>query len=373
MRRWITRQDLMPGLLVAAALAAGCDADSFAPPAPGRSRSSASPSGALPARAKEVVMVLPAEENADLALYDLIGRNEAGLSKVVFRVARPSPGAPASAQAELIKQAAADGASTLIVVPDATKETADSLAALDPRKTPVVLLGRSPSGPPLASATRVAFQGFDVSAKAIASAIVGAEKTLGFKPDAAAILVSVTPADETGAERNAALAAALKEAKVPIVATVTTTSDTAAAQKTLAEAVKGRPEVHVLVGDDEAAIIASNAMRTEFPNRKFLVAGYFMGRNNYQSLMSGRIAALAERSVETLVRQTVRLAVDRAEGKDVPAKVAVEITIRPGNATAPGPEPVLPTVKEATAQGADARKAAEPDAKKPAPEAKKEK
>ena len=42
----------------------------------------------MPVRAKEVVLVLPAAENGDLALYDLVGRNESGLLKVFYRLAR---------------------------------------------------------------------------------------------------------------------------------------------------------------------------------------------------------------------------------------------------------------------------------------------
>ena len=76
-------------------------------------------------------------------------------------------------------QAVTEGASALVVVPDASKETAEALAAVDTKKTPVVLLGRAPAGGAPASTAQVAFESFDVSARALVGAvIVEAEKAV---------------------------------------------------------------------------------------------------------------------------------------------------------------------------------------------------
>jgi ABC-type sugar transport system substrate-binding protein len=385
MRGWVMRQGLIAGFLIASAVLAGCDSDSFAPPpTTGKSRSPSSTSGAMPVRATEVVMILPAAENGDLALYDLVGRNEAGMLKVVYRGLKPSPGEAPSRQAELIKQAAAEGASALVVVPEASKETADALAALDPKKTPVVLLGRSPSGGAPASLTQVSFQGFDVSAKGLVDTILEAEKVFGIKPDAPALFLTVTPTDETTAERDAALVAALKAAKIPLFATVPVTNDSASAEKAVLAAVKDHPEIGVVVCGDEAALSAANAIRREYPARMFTVAGYFAGRNNAATLMMGNVAALAERSIETLVRRAMRIAVDRADGKEAPAKVVVDIPLRRGSKTAlkpgtapggssAGPPTIAPSIRRNTPMpnpatvappDAETKKAATPEAKK---------
>lgn len=356
MRRSVMRRVLIAGIIAAAV---GCDS-SFVPPPPGKSRSSASTSGAMPVRAKEIALVLPAEENSDLTLYDIVARNEAGQLKVVYHPLKPPAGSPPGKQAELIKQAVAEGASALIVVPDATKETADALAGLDPKKTPVILLGRSPSGTASASMPHIGFSKFDESARALVAAVQGGEKTLGIKPDSPAVLVTITPPDESSAERDAALIAAMKAANIPLADTVKLGSDPTEGSKVLAEAIKGRPELGALICDDEPTVTAANAIRRDYPNRKFVVAGYFAGRNNAPVLLQGNVAALAERSVEMLVRRAVRLALDRAEGKDVPPTTTVEITLRPGSVTSSGGATIQTTSPRSLP---DAKKTSSPDGK----------
>ena len=352
MRRWVPSQVCVPGLFVAAAVMAGCDSDSFAPPPTGTTRPSSSATGSMPVRAKELVMILPSEENYDLALYDLLARNASGLEKVVYRSLRPSPGDPPSKQGELIKQAAAEGASVLLVVPDATKETAEAIAALDPKKAPVVLLGRSPSGTVPPSATLVAFEGFAASAKKLVDAIVEDTPKIGGAADAPVILVTGKAVDESRAERDASLADALKAAKIRVVATVPIDADGPAAGKAIEAALTKNIDVRAVLCDDEAGMTAVNATRRELPARRYLSAGYYSGRNNLMSLMTGYVSALAERSVETLVRRAVRAAVERAEGKTVPAKVQVEIPIRRGDVVANAADVPTPAHPDHAQEGA---------------------
>jgi ABC-type sugar transport system substrate-binding protein len=331
MRGRASRWDRIAALVFVAALA-GCDTDSIAPPA-AKSRPSAG------SRAKEVVMILPADENTDLTIYDLAGRNEAGFLKIYFRALKPSPGDAPSKQAEMIKAAAAEGASALIVVPDATKETAEALKALDPKKTPVILLGREPAGGVPASATLVDYEPFAISAGKLVDAIVADGKLVGVKPDAPAVLVTLKAPDENSARRDAALAEALKAAGHPIVATVPAPTDSNAVQAAIQEAMKAHPEAFAILCDDEPAILSANGIRRELKDRKFLVAGYSAGRGNLQTIMLGLVSAVAERSVENLTRRAVRVALDRAQGKEVGEKVLVPLEIRRGKVT---PESLVP-------------------------------
>ena len=109
------------------------------------------------------------------------------------------------------------------------------------------------------------------------------------------------------------------------------TNDSAAAEKAVIEAVQAHPELGAILCDDEVGLAAANASRRALPERKYLVAGYYSGKNNLPNFMQGHVAALGERSIETLVRRAMRLAVDRADGKEAPAKVVVDIPIRRGN------------------------------------------
>jgi ABC-type sugar transport system substrate-binding protein len=316
--------------LLAGVALAGCDTDSYAPPAPSRSKTSSAASGAMPVRAKEIVIIFPAEDNSDLALYDVVGRIEAGFQKVVFRSLKPAPGAPASKQGELIKQAASEGASALIVVPDSTKETADALAALDPAKTPVILLGRTPTGPAPASATVVEFEPFEPTAKKMVEAVAEDLKKQASPADAAVALVVRSPADESSTRRDAALTEAIKAAKLPVGVTIPVGSDMSEAMKTVEGALKAHPEVWAVISDDDGGIQAGNTARRIAGGRRYLVAGFHAG-HNVQSLTSGAVSAIAGRSVEALVRRAVKLAVDRAQGQQAPAKVTIPLDYRRGN------------------------------------------
>ncbi|HEY2156349.1 MAG TPA: substrate-binding domain-containing protein [Isosphaeraceae bacterium] len=329
MRRWSMKLRLISVALLAGLAPAGCDTDSFAPPAPARSRTSSASSGAMPVRAKEIAMILPAGDNTDLMLYDQIGRNEAGFQKVVFRSLKPAPGAPPSKQAELIKQAAADGASALIVVPDSTKETADAIAALDPAKTPVLLLGRTPTGAVPPGATVVAFEPFEASAKKLVDAIAEDLKKQGSPADAAVALVVRSPADESSPQRDAALTEALKAAKLPIGVTIPVGTDLSETTKAVEAVLKAHPEVWAVVSDDEGGIQAGNSARRVAGGRKYLSAGYYIGHDT-MTLTQGNVSAIAQRSLEVLVRRAVKLAVDRAKGQDTPARVVIPIEVQRG-------------------------------------------
>ncbi len=327
MRRWSMKLRLISIPLLACVAPAGCDTDSYAPPAPGRSKTSSAASGAMPVRAKEIAMIFPADDNSDLALYDVVGRNEAGFQKVVFRSLKPAPGAPASKQAELIKQATADGASALIVVPDSTKETADAIAAIDQAKTPVVLLGRTPTGAVPPGVTFVGFEPFEPAAKKLVEAIAEDLKKQASPADATVALVVRSPGDETSARRDAALTEALKTAKLPISLTIPVGVDLTETSKAVEAALKTHPEVWVVVSDDDTGIQGANAARRLAGGRRYLTAGFHAG-HNVQMLTQGAVSALASRSVEALVRRTVKLAVERARGQDVPAKVLIPVEFR---------------------------------------------
>jgi ABC-type sugar transport system substrate-binding protein len=330
MRRWSMKLRLFSVALLTGVAFAGCDTDSYAPPAPGRSKTSSASSGAMPVRAKEIAMILPPGDNADLLLYDLVARNEAGFQKVVFRSLKPAPGAPPSKQGELIKQAAAEGASALIVVPDETKETADAIAALDPTKTPLLLLGRTTTGAVPPGATVVAFEPFGPSAKKMVDAIAEDLKKQASPADAAVALVVRSPADESSSQRDAALTEALKAAKLPVGVTIPVGLDLSETTKAVEAALTAHPEVWAVISDDEAGIQAGNTARRAAGGRKYLTAGYYSGHNT-QSLTSGNVSAIAQRSLEALLRRVVKLAVDRGNGRDVPAKVLVPIEFRRGN------------------------------------------
>jgi hypothetical protein len=143
-----------------------------------------------------------------------------------------------------------------------------------------------------------------------------------------------------------------------VLATVPLTSDAAAAEKPIKDAAEKHPEIGAIVCDDEASLAAAHVMRRLFHDRTFVVVGYFVGKNNAPNFMLKDVPAIAERSIEMLVRRAFRIAVDRAEGREAPAKAAIEITVRRGALNAGSPGSAAPT---AVPKEFDARKSPPPD------------
>jgi ABC-type sugar transport system substrate-binding protein len=345
MRRWVQRHRLLLSLFIASAPLLGCDSDSFMPPPKAGKRASTAISPAAPQQSKEIILVLPAEDNPDIQLYDAVCRLEAGNLRVIFQAVRPSPGDPKGKQAELIKKAVANGAGAMVVVADGSDETVLALAAVDQKKTPIVLLGRPveapKSGPPY---TLVTFPPFTASAKKLVDAVVEDAKKLGAPADGTALfLVDIAP-DETSAERGDALKEALKAVKIPISATVTSTENASDAQKASTAALKADPKISIVVADDETGITLGPAIRKESKSKTYLpIGGYVQPRSSPSPVVTGQASIVAERSVETLARKAIRVALERAEGKTVPERLEVEINIRRAKLNPNAGEPQAPT------------------------------
>jgi ABC-type sugar transport system substrate-binding protein len=326
MRRWVPRNGLLLGLLVIAPALAGCDSDSFTPPPPSGLKTSSSTSPTVPVRAKEIDLILPTEENVDLGNYAEVCRNEAGNLKVIYRAYKPAPGDPPTRQAELITQAVGRGVSALMVVPENSKETAEALAAVDQKKTPIILLGR-PLASPTGSTTfpLVTFPPFAPLAKKIVGAVVEDVKKAGFPPDAPVLIVQGPGSDETSVERRAAILDALKEAKLKVAATVTLVDNPEESLKILEEALRAHPQVCAMFGEDDMSISKGPEARDKItPRMKFMVGGFIYTPSNMVLVDMGNASALVDRKVDNLARKAMRTAIERAEGKAVPERIEVE-------------------------------------------------
>jgi ABC-type sugar transport system substrate-binding protein len=342
MRRWVQRHRLLLSLFIASAPLLGCDSDSFVPPPKAGKKASTAISPATPQQSKEIVLILPAEDNPDIQFYDAICRLEAGNLRVIFQTLRPSTGDAKGKQAELIKKAVADGAAAMIVVADGSDATVLALADVDQKKTPIILLGRPveapKSGPPY---TLVTFPPFGPSAKKIVEALLEDARKLGAPLDGTALyLVDATP-DETSDARNAALTEALKAAKTPIAATVTTTENTGEAQKPPVDALKANPKVAIIVSDDDSGITLGPSLRKESKSKVYQpLGGFVQPRSSPSPVVTGQATAVVERNVEGLARKAVRVALERAEGKTVPERQELDLVFRRAKFN---PNPIDPT------------------------------
>ena len=314
------------GLVVAVAALAGCDSDSFAPPPPIAPRPS-SVSGGIPGRAKEVALILSREDNDESAFIESIARLEAGTIRAVYQSIKPAPGDPPGAQGDLIRRAVADGASAIVVVAEDPKVVAEAIGSIDTKKVPVVLLGRPVPG--ASGATLVTFPSFAASAKEIVGAIAEAAKKAGFPDDAPVILLKVEPRDETSAARDAAIIEAIGATKHRIVTSILLTNPTDSVRPTLDAAIREHPDLCAVLADTDDGLNLASAARGALKTRgKFLIGGYLLARGNLQVVNSGQVTAVAERNLDGLVRRSIQVAIDRAEGKAVPDRIEVDVPVR---------------------------------------------
>jgi ABC-type sugar transport system substrate-binding protein len=349
MRRWVQRHRLLLSLFIASAPLLGCDSDSFVPPPRAGKKASTAISPATPQQSKEIILILPAEDNPDIQFYDAICRLEAGNLKVIFQSFRPSPGDSKGKQAELIKKAVADGAAALIVVADGSDATVLALADVDQTKTPIILLGRPvdapKSGPPY---TLVTFPPFGASAKKIVEALLEDARKLGAPLDGTALYIQDSNADETSDARNAALTEALKAAKTPIAATVTTTENIADSHKPAVQVLKTDPKIAIIVADDDSGITIGPSLHKESKSKIYQpLGGFVQPRSGPSAVVTGQATAVVERNVEALARKAVRVALERAEGKKGPERQEVELVFRRAKYNPNPIDPSAPVTKSA--------------------------
>ncbi len=330
------RWSLIFGLVIVGSALSGCDNETFAPSNRGAVKASSSGSSNVPVRAKEIVFIFPAEDNEDLRMIESVARPEVGNARAVFSLYRPSPGDPSSKQAELVKRAAAEGVSAIVIVADKSRETAEALAGVDQKKTPIVLLGRAVGG---GSYTLVAWPSFTSTAKQIVDAVNADVKKVGLPDDAPVLFLKSDPPDESSAARDAALLEALK-ATTHLVAAVVPISDESASKPVLAAALKAHPKVCAVIADDSLGLTLASAIRLEMKAQGvFLLAGYCVSPNVMKAITFSQHSMLVDRNVEGLVRKAISAALDRSQGNPLPDRIEIDMPTRRATTTAAAPLP----------------------------------
>ena len=329
-----TSHDRSPLLAVvfcsAIAFSHGCGPDAFAPPPPSGLKGSAATSPAGSTRAREIVLILPKEANADFPMYEAICRQECGLRQAVFKATMPGAGDAKTGQAEQIRKAISGGASALIVVADGSPETTEAIRAIDRTKVPVILLGRGLPGEVGGPAIPlVDFPDVAGGAKRVVEAIAEDAKSFGLSSGAGVLLIREPRPDETTAIRNAAIEAALKEKGIPIVSTITGDEDGAAFQAKIEAEFDAHPDIGFVISDNDGGISSATAYRrASDPPAKFLLGGFIRTRSNSILVELGHVSAAVERNVDILARRAISEVFDALDGKPVPDHTVVEFPFR---------------------------------------------
>jgi len=339
MRPWYPQQGVVLSFLLVSMVLSGCDNEVFAPPPRGLKTSKALAPTAS-SRAKDIVLILPAEENDDLQVIENMTRLEVGNSRAAFILHRVSEAEPASKQAELIKLAAAEGASAILLVANKAPETAEAIAAVDQRKTPIILLGRTPVVTKGEPCTLITWPSFVPSARAIVDAIIEDVKKAGYPDDAPVLLLTNDPPDETSRARDAALIDALKTTRHPIAAKVPMVEDSVSS-KALNEALKVHPKVCAAISDDGIGISIATSVRLDLKGAiHYMIGGYCQTAATMKLVAMNHVTILVDRNLEGLVRSAVSAAIDRSDGKAVPERIEIEMPSRRASGTTAAPSPM---------------------------------
>jgi ribose transport system substrate-binding protein len=287
--------------------------------------SNAAPEAPQAASSKTLSLILITDDTPDAQVWLQIAMREAGKGKAIFRVSKLNPGDPPGRQAELIREAAARGASALVVEPADAPEVADALGAVQAQGVPVVVLDRSVpgTGKPFPLFT---FPPFRDSARKLVQAVVEDAKLAKRSEKGPALLLVNGRKDTHTDDRAAALKAALHEAGVTLLDTLVFDGIGTNALKSLQAALDSHPEVNMVVFDEDQGAAGCFTLHLESHDKYTInIAGYVSFENNVNMASQASFSAVVDRNVQGLVRQAVQAALSLIQGQTVPARTEVEL------------------------------------------------
>lgn len=271
-------------------------------------------------------LVLPAAETIETSLIGTVASQEAGVQRVVLESRRPRPDAPASAQAQLVRDLARDGCGAIIVL--VHEEAGDLAAAIDEVQkmgTRIVLLGG-----PLETQSRVHrvdTVDYQKAAAALVAAMIADAKAGELATDPAPILLVREQAPDSHTQRRiAALTAALAEAgRDPVRVTFEKTEADAA--NALEQALATHDKTTLVFAEGDFGVIGAEGVRTVWGQKlqpdsvfPFLVGGFLTAPQYLSMVKRGNIAAVIDWNLPGIAREAVRRALALARGQDVPER-----------------------------------------------------
>ncbi|WP_337176692.1 hypothetical protein [Paludisphaera sp.] len=277
---------------------------------------------------------------------------QAGLDTVKIQVAEPRPGE----QAEAVRAATRRQPPALIVEapadPDADLE--EAVAEARAKGLLVLALGRSLAGDSEGPGREVVIapSPFKASAGRIVALAIRNATNGKLDPKSGALVVVRPDADPFVADRVAALKEALGAAGVAKVDELRVDADATAAgdavAEAVAEAVKSRPGVTLVLATDGASLVAAADAATESvgTDRPFVPAGYTWDEPTAKSQASvGTYAAAGIYAQDRLFRKAVYIAARALRGEDPAGRVEIDTPVleSPPDAALPRPRIVPPT------------------------------
>jgi ABC-type sugar transport system substrate-binding protein len=308
------------GLVVAALGLAGCS---------GPSATSGPPVIADPVEAAVIGVVLPAGGFAEVEYWQQVALAQEARTRAVARLYRLEPDDPPAREADLIRKAAADGCSALVVLAQDAEAVAPAVAEVRKAGMPVVILDNPVPSDGMPPAPTVSYEDDAAVAKKLVEAAMADATEEGFPADGPALIVSNTSTDPHSLARIKALHGALDAAGVRVLTDAKFAGYKEAATTAMAVAHDITPHVAMVFLNDDDAVRGVNEFRhlMERKGRRFVIAGYAVTPDLMKlagGLEGGNVAAaMVDRRVGELMRVAFDTALALARGETVPSDIRV--------------------------------------------------
>ena len=318
----------MVWVAVIAVASSGCGDDAFAPPPP---ELRVVPSSTTKAPARVVALILPSDASVDRDTWTIAAQSEAAESRAVLRVERPAPTDVPAVQAELVRAAARNKVTAIVIEPNDAPEVGEALRSAVAQGIPVVLLGKTLSGPDAATPFHVVTYGpYDDAIKALIQGVKSEARASALSPEGHAILLhntEVGPICDQSVER---IRDAIMASGVPRVETIFFKGKYEEAVKGIDKALEVDPDITMVFATDPVGLSAANAAATKVKQTRGLAIG---GCQTVDRLYVGTnmpdCAGVIDRNISALARLAFDTAVRLSRGESVPTSQVLPIKYVP--------------------------------------------
>ncbi len=281
---------------------------------------------AEPDAAVVIGVILPARGFAEIPVWEDVARMQEARTRAVAQIYKMNPSDPPSKQAELVRQAAAEGCSVLIVLAIDPAGIAPVIAEVRKGNPPipvVVLENPIPNVEGLPPAPFVTFQDEVATAKKVVEAAIANAKEAGFDSSGPAMIISYDNPDIHAKIRMNAIREALKAAGVRILPEVKFTGFKDDASKALKINLEIFPKVAMVFADDDNAVRGAAEVRnlSDIKTRRFVLAGYAVDPGLIELSRYNMTAAIVDRKVGEPMKVAFDTALALARGETVAAEI----------------------------------------------------
>jgi len=286
-----------------------------------------------------LILILPTTNAIDAEiLRETMERLSArGPSRFIYREAFVPAGQPPEQQAELISESVRRKVHAMIVAPADPAAIGPSLAEARDQGIAVVTIGPEISGMdrPL---PRIDLSPIEpLARRIIEQALKDAKTSLGTASSSPpAIVLKAARKGWRLQDPSPALEAALREAQVPIAATIQHGRSAPESSSSLAEGLAAHPEVRLVLFDSDSGGRAAQSLHHDPKQAARFNFGGFVDQVDPKELPAA--SALVQRKLQDLGEQAVKTALAQLNKQPVPDQVQVEQSFHAGASDArPGP------------------------------------